>query len=250
MIAVNHAIRFPVRSHAPRGAAPHRPAHRMPRPRNGPRRKPTHRRSHASPAATHEDVERSRSGNGGREDRGCAPAAHADVAQERSSDPGKRGCEVHRRQARRVSKRAGPGSPDGRNRDGRVDGDDHADEGARRSPAVSLSIPTSLPTSPRTGRLRPRRPRRGVREHLRGARVSSSGRASPMRGPGIHCPGSVMYSQPAARRTSPQQPERVRPARLRVFPRHRGGHDWALWRAQAANALLAASKHLGRSPRV
>jgi putative tributyrin esterase len=25
----------------------------------------------------------------------------------------------------------------------------------------------------------------------------------------------------------------------------RGGHDWALWRAQAANALLAASRHLG-----
>lgn len=34
------------------------------------------------------------------------------------------------------------------------------------------------------------------------------------------------------------------------FQVHRGGHDWALWRAQAANALLAASKHLGRSPRV
>ena len=29
------------------------------------------------------------------------------------------------------------------------------------------------------------------------------------------------------------------------FVIHRGGHDWALWRAQAANALLAASKHLG-----
>jgi enterochelin esterase-like enzyme len=27
----------------------------------------------------------------------------------------------------------------------------------------------------------------------------------------------------------------------------RGGHDWALWRGQAANALLAASRHLGRA---
>jgi enterochelin esterase-like enzyme len=34
------------------------------------------------------------------------------------------------------------------------------------------------------------------------------------------------------------------------FAVHRGGHDWALWRAQAANALLAASKHLGGPPRV
>jgi enterochelin esterase-like enzyme len=30
----------------------------------------------------------------------------------------------------------------------------------------------------------------------------------------------------------------------------RGGHDWALWRAQAANALLAASEHLAGPPRV
>jgi enterochelin esterase-like enzyme len=37
------------------------------------------------------------------------------------------------------------------------------------------------------------------------------------------------------------------PHRFMVF---RGGHDWALWRAQAANALLAASKHLGGPPRV
>jgi enterochelin esterase-like enzyme len=29
------------------------------------------------------------------------------------------------------------------------------------------------------------------------------------------------------------------------FEMHRGGHDWALWRAQAADALIAASKHLG-----
>jgi enterochelin esterase-like enzyme len=29
------------------------------------------------------------------------------------------------------------------------------------------------------------------------------------------------------------------------FEVHRGGHDWALWRAQAADALLAVSKHLG-----
>ena len=34
------------------------------------------------------------------------------------------------------------------------------------------------------------------------------------------------------------------------FEVHRGGHDWALWRAQAANALLAASKHLGGPSRV
>ena len=34
------------------------------------------------------------------------------------------------------------------------------------------------------------------------------------------------------------------------FRVHRGGHDWALWRAQAANALLAASRHLGGPPRV
>jgi S-formylglutathione hydrolase FrmB len=26
----------------------------------------------------------------------------------------------------------------------------------------------------------------------------------------------------------------------------RGGHDWALWRGDAANALLAVSEHLGR----
>jgi enterochelin esterase-like enzyme len=40
--------------------------------------------------------------------------------------------------------------------------------------------------------------------------------------------------------------------RLRIghrFEVHRGGHDWALWRAQAANALIAASKHLGGPPR-
>jgi enterochelin esterase-like enzyme len=29
------------------------------------------------------------------------------------------------------------------------------------------------------------------------------------------------------------------------FTLYRGGHDWALWRAQAADALLAASRHLG-----
>jgi enterochelin esterase-like enzyme len=29
------------------------------------------------------------------------------------------------------------------------------------------------------------------------------------------------------------------------FATLRGGHDWALWRGQAANALLAASRHLG-----
>jgi len=41
-------------------------------------------------------------------------------------------------------------------------------------------------------------------------------------------------------------------ARLRIpyhFTVYRGGHDWALWRAQAANALLSASKHLGKPPR-
>ena len=40
--------------------------------------------------------------------------------------------------------------------------------------------------------------------------------------------------------------------RLRIAHRFtvlRGGHDWALWRAQAANALLAASKHLEGRPR-
>jgi enterochelin esterase-like enzyme len=35
--------------------------------------------------------------------------------------------------------------------------------------------------------------------------------------------------------------------RFRVY---RGGHEWALWRAQAANALLAASNHLGVVPHV
>ena len=30
------------------------------------------------------------------------------------------------------------------------------------------------------------------------------------------------------------------------FSTLRGGHDWALWRGQAANALLAASEHIGR----
>jgi enterochelin esterase-like enzyme len=30
------------------------------------------------------------------------------------------------------------------------------------------------------------------------------------------------------------------------FATLRGGHDWSLWRGQAANALLAASEHLGR----
>jgi enterochelin esterase-like enzyme len=42
-------------------------------------------------------------------------------------------------------------------------------------------------------------------------------------------------------------------ARLRIahrFTVFHGGHDWALWRAQAADALLAASKHLGGAPRV
>lgn len=31
------------------------------------------------------------------------------------------------------------------------------------------------------------------------------------------------------------------------FTTLRGGHDWSLWRGQAANALLAASRHLGRA---
>lgn len=41
-------------------------------------------------------------------------------------------------------------------------------------------------------------------------------------------------------------------SRLRIehrFSVFRGGHDWALWRAQAANALLATSRHLGAPPR-
>ena len=96
-----------------------------------------------------QDVERSRSGNGGREDRGCAPAAHADVAQERSSEPGKRGCEVHRREARRVIESVlGRDLPDGRNRDGRIDVDDHADEKGEKEPCREPVDPGEPPDDP------------------------------------------------------------------------------------------------------